>query len=70
MNSRSGRHRENQTFCSLSHSSTLLRELHRMRESGALCDVMLQIGECRLHAHKLVLAAVSPYFAAMFSSDM
>ena len=61
---------DSQSFFSVSHSSDLLQQLKQMRRDGVLCDVELQIGECRLHAHKLVLAASSPFFAAMFSSDM
>ena len=67
MNSRSC---DSQSFFSVSHSSDLLQQLNQMRRDGILCDVELQIGECRLRAHKLVLAAASPFFAAMFSSDM
>ena len=58
------------TFHSSSHSSALLRQLQSMRDDSTLCDVTLQIEECRLCAHKLVLAAVSPFFAAMFTADM
>lgn len=61
---------DRQSFHSVNHSSDLLQQLKQMREDGILCDVVLQIGECRLHAHKVVLAGVSPFFAAMFLSDM
>lgn len=32
-----------------------------------LCDVTLEIGGETIHAHKVVLASVSPYFYAMFN---
>ena len=62
--------KEDQTFFSTGHSSILLREFQRLRSEGSLCDVTLQIGDCCLQAHKVVLAATSPFFAAMFSSGM
>ena len=62
--------REEQTFCSPGHPSTLLQELQRLRGEGSLCDVTLRVVDCCLQAHKVVLAAASPFFAAMFSSGM
>ena len=43
-----------------------------MRSRGALCDVNLLIGEPqrRISAHRVVLAACSPYFQAMFTSEL
>jgi hypothetical protein len=32
-----------------------------------LCDVVLKIGVDSIHAHRVVLASVSPYFYAMFN---
>jgi hypothetical protein len=32
-----------------------------------LCDVVLKIGADTIHAHRVVLASVSPYFYAMFN---
>ena len=61
---------ESRVFRSPTHSSSLLQELQRMRETGTLCDVTLQVGECCVPAHRIVLAAASPFFAGMFVSDM
>lgn len=32
-----------------------------------LCDVVLEVGSETIHAHKVILASVSPYFYAMFN---
>ena len=55
-----------------SHSVILLRRLSLLREHEELCDVELKVGKnsiC-LSAHKVVLAAVSDYFKAMFTTKM
>ena len=43
-----------------------------MRSKGELCDVNLLVGEPqrRISAHRVVLAACSPYFQAMFTSEL
>ena len=41
-----------------------------MRENHAYTDVTLRVKEKRFHAHKVVLAASSRYFDAMFSTGM
>ena len=71
----SGAGSHHMTFCSPSHASSLLKELQRLREADTTCDVTLQVngGSNRrrsLRAHRMVLVAASPFFAAMFSSDM
>lgn len=42
----------------------------RLFETETLCDVELEVGDERLKAHSVVLAARSPVFAAMWSSCM
>lgn len=49
----------------------LLAGLRSMRQTGKLCDVILETDDgTRLSAHRCVLAAASPFFYAMFLSDL
>jgi kelch-like protein 1/4/5 len=41
-----------------------------LRRGEQFCDVVLQVGEKKINSHRLVLAAFSPYFAAMFCNPM
>lgn len=54
-------------------SEHLLRSFKRMesfRKNCQLCDTVLIVGDKRIHAHRLVLAAFSDYFSAMFTGDL
>lgn len=53
-----------------SHTSAAFQRLVAMREENRLCDVVVNVGELSINAHRAVLAACSPYFEAMFSGDM
>uniref|UniRef100_A0A6A7FTI1 Kelch-like protein diablo n=3 Tax=Hirondellea gigas TaxID=1518452 RepID=A0A6A7FTI1_9CRUS len=44
--------------------------MEEIRRKGKLCDVSLKVGEQCFMVHRIVLAAVVPYFNAMFTSDM
>ncbi|KAK5970013.1 BACK domain-containing protein [Trichostrongylus colubriformis] len=55
---------------SSSHKSFLLTQLDKFRTESRLCDVTLVVKGARINAHRLVLAASSKYFEAMFSSGM
>ena len=53
-----------------SHSAKLLAKMSEMRDSGILTDVSLKVGEQIFKAHRVVLAASSDYFSAMFAAGM
>lgn len=38
-----------------------------LRKNGQLCDVVIKVGSQDFVAHRVVLAATSPYFLAMFT---
>ncbi|NEU35286.1 BTB/POZ domain-containing protein, partial [bacterium LRH843] len=42
--------------------------MNNMRKQNLLCDVRLVAESVEVQAHKMVLAACSPYFHAMFTS--
>ena len=54
-----------------STASTSLQSLCELQQLGHLCDVVLETssGDC-VSAHRVVLAASSPYFRAMFVGNM
>jgi kelch-like protein 19 len=41
-----------------------------MRSHHMLTDIVLEVGSELFHAHKVVLAAASPYFKAMFTGGL
>lgn len=43
--------------------------MNMLRQNSKLCDVALRAGNETFHAHKVVLAAASPYFKAMFCTS-
>ncbi len=47
----------------------LVASLALFQEKGVLCDVELQVGNQSISAHRVVLAAASPYFQAMFAGN-
>ena len=48
----------------------ILQNLNSLRHEGSLCDVTLVVEGREFRAHRNVLAASSPYFRNMFTSDM
>lgn len=56
------------------HSDTeahkMLDEMHFFREKKFFCDVTLVVGQKEIEAHRIVLSSCSPYFRAMFTSDL
>ena len=43
--------------------------LQALRERGSFCDVTLVAGALEIKAHKVILAAISPYFKLMFTQE-
>lgn len=52
------------------HPKELLDVMNVLWRSRKLCDVTFKVGEESFQAHKIVLAAASPYFRAMFTGGM
>lgn len=52
------------------YASLILAQMNKMRLRSNFCDVGLQVGSRVFKAHRLVLAASSPYFAALFSGGL
>ncbi|XP_077982399.1 kelch-like protein 38 [Glandiceps talaboti] len=53
-----------------SHSDQILKGLNDFRKSGYLTDTVICVDGCEFPCHRAVLACSSPYFKAMFSSEM
>ncbi|XP_066864824.1 actin-binding protein IPP isoform X8 [Kogia breviceps] len=57
-------------FSSDKHAQLILAQMNKMRNGQHFCDVQLQVGKETFKVHRLVLAASSPYFAALFTGGM
>ncbi|RVE67306.1 hypothetical protein OJAV_G00101810 [Oryzias javanicus] len=57
-------------FQAANHAEQTFRKMETYLQHKQLCDVLLIAGEHKIPAHRLVLSAVSDYFAAMFTSDV
>lgn len=53
-----------------SHAKSILTTMNNLRKVNKLCDVMLQVDGEEFPAHRVVLAACSDYFCAMFTNEM
>ena len=58
------------TLRSDKHARSTLTELNLIRKHHELCDVVITVGARKIFAHKVILAACSPYFRAMFTGAM
>ncbi|CAB3243823.1 unnamed protein product [Arctia plantaginis] len=58
------------TFCMGNYVSDFMKMMFTMRSHHMLTDVVLEVGNELFHVHKVVLAAGSPYFKAMFTSGL
>ncbi|XP_046903916.1 kelch-like protein 3 isoform X1 [Hypomesus transpacificus] len=52
------------------HMRKAFQLMNDLRSKKMLCDVLLVAGNIQVEAHKVVLAACSPYFCAMFTGAM
>lgn len=52
------------------HAGLVLRGLNQLRNTGMLLDVILHTDGRKFEAHRIVLAACSDYFLAMFTEPM
>ncbi|PIO58647.1 BTB/POZ domain protein [Teladorsagia circumcincta] len=52
------------------HGRLLLCQLAELRDNARLCDVTLVAEGARISAHRVVLAATTDYFKAMFTNNM
>lgn len=52
------------------YARLILAQINKMRLRTDFCDVGLKVGEQVFRVHRLVLAASSPYFSALFSGGM
>ncbi|XP_019486479.1 PREDICTED: actin-binding protein IPP [Hipposideros armiger] len=57
-------------FSSDKYAQLILAQINKMRNGQHFCDVQLQVGKETFKVHRLVLAASSPYFAALFTGGM
>ena len=55
------------TFNDVAHCKDMLNALDMLRQDEELCDMLLYVGNLTLNTHKVVLAANSAYFRAMFT---
>ncbi|XP_033120037.1 kelch-like protein 12 [Anneissia japonica] len=53
-----------------SHSKGMLMSMNELRKQELLCDVVLCVEKQMFPAHRIVMAASSDYFCAMFTGEM
>uniref|UniRef100_A0A3P9KQN1 Kelch like family member 12 n=2 Tax=Oryzias latipes TaxID=8090 RepID=A0A3P9KQN1_ORYLA len=53
-----------------SHAKSILNAMNSLRKSNTLCDITLRVENTDFPAHRIVLAACSDYFCAMFTSEL
>ena len=60
----------NQTVVEKCHKENLFLSINTFRRLKAFTDVIVYVGDCEFHAHRLILASSSPVLETMLSSDM
>ncbi|XP_058792899.1 kelch-like ECH-associated protein 1B isoform X2 [Phymastichus coffea] len=61
---------EDMSFYMSTYIRRVMKMMHIMRSHHMLTDVVLEVGSELFHAHKVILAAASPYFKAMFTGGL
>ncbi|XP_002741110.1 kelch-like protein 5 [Saccoglossus kowalevskii] len=61
---------DGECFRSVSHAEKTFKKMEDYLHNKQLTDVILVAGDMKIPAHRLVLSAVSDYFAAMFTNDV
>ncbi|XP_057352078.1 kelch-like protein 4 [Manis pentadactyla] len=62
--------RDEEEFRAVNHAEKTLHKIENYWKEKKLCDVTLIAGNMRIPAHRLVLMAMSDYFAVMFTTNM
>jgi len=57
-------------YTSEKHPRSTFNELNLIRKRHELCDVVINVGTRKIFAHRVILAACSPYFRAMFTGEL
>lgn len=57
-------------YTDVAHFRALGQSMNCFRENDELCDVTLLVEGQKIRAHKIILAAASPYFKAMFTGGL
>lgn len=52
------------------HAKSILTTMNMLRKTHTLCDVTLHVDSVDFPAHRIVLAACSDYFCAMFTNEV
>ena len=52
------------------HAKSILTTMNMLRKTHTLCDVTLRVDSMDFPAHRIVLAACSDYFCAMFTNEV
>ena len=58
------------TFQMTNHAVDCFKVIKQLQRSRDLCDVTLLVDGTEFHAHRIILAGVSPYLRAMFTNGM
>ncbi|XP_018018330.1 kelch-like protein diablo [Hyalella azteca] len=57
-------------YTSDKHPKLALANINMLQKRRELCDVVLMVGSRKIFAHRVILSACSPYFHAMFTSEL